>query len=293
MGELMLVEGESLQGKIEKLVLKYETVSQIRDRRLFTNFLVNGYKMTTLSSVSSKKLDDVVFAKVCLGMIITLYDDLADNPQYYNPKLLRSLYLLNVGESTSHKPTLTQDDLAIYGLAQYLFLNLETSIKSFAHYSTLVEVLAFDIQHVFLANRYSELITANPSMRNMMESKTLGPYNMGMVAAGIIDLMASPFFDGSEMGQIREFLIKGQRLGRIGNLVSTYQREVKEGDITNEILIDSNGPDNYKNVLMKEFYEGLLEIKKLEGDVASIDLNSYVEGLLKLYHLHIDLEGVI
>lgn len=293
MGELMLAKYESLQGRIENLVLRYETVSKIRDRRLFTNFLVNGYKMTTLSSVPSKNSEDVVFAKVCLGMIITLYDDLADNPQYYNPKLLRSLYLLNVGDMTSQRPILTEGDLATYDLARYLFLNLETSIRSFANYSSLVEILAFDIQHVFLANRYSELITANPSIRNMTESKILGPYNMGMVAAGMIDLMNSPFFDESEMGQIRECLIRGQRLGRIGNLVSTYRREIKEGDITNEILIDPNGADNYKNILMKEFYEGLLEIKSFEGDVLSIDLKAYIEGLSKLYHLHVELEGVI
>lgn len=293
MGELMLAKCESLQGRIENLVLRYETVSKIRDRRLFTNFLVNGYKMTTLSSVPSKNSEDVVFAKVCLGMIITLYDDLADNPQYYNPKLLRSLYLLNVGDMTSQRPILTEGDLATYNLARYLFLNLETSIRSFANYSSLVEILAFDIQHVFLANRYSELITANPSIRNMTESKILGPYNMGMVAAGMIDLMNSPFFDESEMGQIRECLIRGQRLGRIGNLVSTYRREIKEGDITNEILIDPNGADNYKNILMKEFYEGLLEIKSFEGDVLSIDLKAYIEGLSKLYHLHVELEGVI
>lgn len=294
MGELMLINVcESLQVKIEKLVNQYVAVSQIRDRRLFTDFLVNGYKMTTLSSVSSKNLDNVIFAKVCLGMIITLYDDLADNPQYYNPKLLKSLYQLNLGDETSIKTTLPPEDVATYELAQYLFSNLESTLKSFVHYTSMSEILAFDIQHVFLANRYSELITANPSMRNMTESRILGPYNMGMVAAGIIDLMASPFFDEAEIGYIREFLIKGQRLGRIGNLISTYQREMKEGDVTNEILIDPKGSDHYKNELMKEFFEGLLEIKKLEKKVLCIDLNSYVDGLLKLYHLHIDLEGII
>lgn len=293
MGEPILLKSQTLEGKIENLVLKYETVSKIRDRRLFTEFLANGYRMTTLSTVSSKDLDDVIFAKICLGMIITLYDDLADNPQYYNPKLLKYLYQLNVGENYAHYPVLVPDDLAIYDLAYHLFANLEGTISNFSNYSSMVEILAFDIQQVFLANQYSELITANPTMRNMTESKQLGPYNMGMVAAGVIDLMASPFFDKEEMGQIREFLIKGQRLGRIGNLVSTFTREVNEGDVTNEMLLDPAGPANYKNVLMKEFYAGLLDIKKLENEVKSIDLNSYVEGLLKLYHLHIDLEGVI
>ncbi|MEA9357594.1 hypothetical protein SHI21_15300 [Bacteriovorax sp. PP10] len=293
MGERMLMGLQTLEERIESLVLKYEAVSKIRDRRLFTHFLANGYKVTTLSCVSSKDSDNVVYAKICLGMIITLYDDLADNPQYYNPKLLKYLYQLNVGENYSHYPVLDPVDLSTYDLAYQLFSNLQTTIQSFSGYSSMVEVLAFDIKQVFLANQYSELITANPDMRNMTESKSLGPYNMGMVAAGTIDLMASTYFNKAEMGQIREFLIKGQRLGRIGNLVSTYERELSEGDVTNEILLDPSGATNYKNVLMKEFYEGLLDIKKLEDEVKSIDLNSYIDGLLKLYHLHIDLEGII
>lgn len=292
MGELMLIKSASLNEEIEELVIRYETVSQVRDRRLFTDFLVNGYRMTTLNSVSSKDLDKVIFAKVCLGMIITLYDDLADNPQYYNPKLLKFLYLLNIGE-VQEAPAMNSSDLAIYELAQYLFLNLEASIKKFSNYTSYADILNFDIQHVFLANRYSELITGNPTLRNMTESKILGPYNMGMVAAGMIDLMASPTFDELELGDIREALIRGQRLGRIGNLVSTYQREISEGDITNEILIDPTGPDSYKTALLKEFHEGLLEIKGLQKKVTSIDLNSYIDGLQALYHLHINLVGII
>jgi hypothetical protein len=77
--------------KVELLAFKYEKIFSHRDRRLFTDFLVNGYRHTTLNTVSTELFEEVVYAKVCLGMIITLYDDLADHPKYYNPKLLKPL----------------------------------------------------------------------------------------------------------------------------------------------------------------------------------------------------------
>ena len=293
MPEFLPKKSQTLNSRIEDLTVRYESVLQHRDKRLFTEFLAKGYNITTLSIVSSKNKEEVIFAKVCLGMIITLYDDLADNPKYYNPKLLKHLYQLNVSDNYSQYPTLLAFDLKIYELACYLFSSLQDTIKKFSNYSSMVEILFFDIQQIFLANQYSELITANPLIRNMEESKYLGPYNMGMVAAGTIDIMSSTSFDKYEMGQIRECLIRGQRLGRIGNLVSTFEREENEGDVTNEILLSSSGPVKYKRALVKEFYAGLLEIKEYEKKIRSVDLNLYVEGLSKLYHLHMDFEGVI
>jgi len=293
MGEKIFDECLPLQEKIETLVRSYEAVSKVRDRRLFTEFLVTGYKQTTLSSVSVAERENVIFAKVCLGMLITLYDDLADNPLFYNPTLLKYLYQLNVGGNYLPYPSMCAADLEIYDLARHLYLNLQETICYFTNYSSLIGILSFDIRQVNLANQYSELITANPSMRNMTESKRFGPYNMGMVAAAMIDLMASPLFDMQDLGRIREILIRGQRLGRIGNLISTYERELKEGDITNEILLHPEGPLHYKKILVQEFYEGLSYMKNLQCKVMSVELNSYIDGLTKLYYLHASMEGII
>ena len=139
---------------VEALALKYERIFQHRDRRLFTEFLVTGYRQTTLSSVTSDLLDNVVYAKVCLGMIITLYDDLADNPRFYNPHLLKQLYRLNIGEKPPIPNILTQNELKIYFLATDLFQELEHSLALLPNSTVIVDMLIFDIRQFFLANQY-------------------------------------------------------------------------------------------------------------------------------------------
>jgi hypothetical protein len=293
MGEKIMKTFMTVGDKVEELVERYLLVSQHRDPRLFKEFLVHGYRQTTLSSVAADLTDEVIYGKVCLGMIITLYDDLADNPLYYNPKLLKTLYRLNLNDISHSLVEVEFKDFSIYELAIHLFSELSCTLNSFPHYEKLKDILSFDIQHVFLANQYAELLTANPDMRNLQEGQYFGPYNMGMIAAGIIDLMASPDCDFSELGKIRQILIKGQRVGRIGNLLSTFKRELYEGDVTNEMLLNPSGIEIAQGELKREMYKGISEILNQSKGIKGINLIPYANGLSDLFDLHIRMEGII
>ena len=278
---------------VKLLAERYQNIFKHRDPRLFTEFLVKGYNQTTLDSVPEGHKEDVVYAKVCLGMIITLYDDLADNPKFFNPKLLKHLYRLNVGDLQKAPLELSENENSIYSLALNLFIELENTIRRFENFSSLRDILAFDISQVFFANQYAELMTAYPQIRNLTESKLHGPYNMGMVAAGMIDLMATANFDMQELGSIREFLIQGQRMGRIGNLISTFEREKSENDMTSEILAQKGDTGAYKIGLQNELSTGLKDLAEKARRLKNSVMNKYVEGLRSLYQLHISMEGII
>src|SRR4051794_22798126 len=79
------------------LVETYLGVSSHRSESLFRRFLPDGYRMTTIDSVDPAVFDTAILAKVHLGMLITLYDDLADHPRHRNAQLLSELYGLNIG----------------------------------------------------------------------------------------------------------------------------------------------------------------------------------------------------
>lgn len=290
---MKIIQRKTLLQKVELLASKYESVSRLRDRRLFTVFLVEGYKMTTLDSVSSIDFDEVVYAKVCLGMLITLYDDLADNPAHVNPKLLKQLYLLNVGGALGVCKNLNADEEAIYHFASFLFLELENSMKNFVNFQTLIDIFIFDIKQIFLANNYAELMTLRPEIRNLRECAIHGPYNMGMVAAGMIDLMASGNFHLKELGRMRELFILGQRLGRISNVINTYERELIEGDLTNEMMLHPSGVEVSQNNLLEELKLGLVKISLLQNEVMSISIKKYAKSLSDFFKLHTQLKGII
>lgn len=276
---------------IRALVRRYREGSTLRPDVLFTKFLPEGYRQTSLSSVDQDLRQLVVLAKVHLGMIITLYDDLADHPRYRNPSLLRELYQLNLGLDRRASALLTKSERQIFELARFLFHDLAKVLADFPHARLLARVLQFDVEQFYIANRYSELITENPHARNLRELHALGPYNMGIVAAGTLDLMASPNFSPSTLGQAREVFLLGQRLGRISNLIFTFSRELDEGDCTNEIAIASGDSQSYCAQLMAEFQERAARICAFK--MATFDVNAYANGFRRLYDLHSSLAGQI
>ena len=53
---------------------------------------------------------------------------------------------------------------------------------------------------------------------------------------GTADLMASPDFDRRELGRVREAIFHAQMMGRIGNLISTWERELDDADFTSGLF---------------------------------------------------------
>lgn len=286
---------QDVASKTNNLIATYLSASSLRSEVLFKHFLPTGYRQTTLSSVAPNLFEAVIFAKIHLGMIITLYDDFADHPQYRNSHLLKHLYQLNIAVDKDVPDALTDSEHRSFVLARNLFSGLKNVLEMFPHYHTLLPALQFDIEQFYTCNRHSELMGVLPSVRNLTESRVLGPHNMGIVAAGTIDLMASPDFDIEELGICREVFLQGQRLGRTSNLIFTLQRELREGDSTNEILISMQtrkaDETKYQSVLMQEFAQHLEEIRA--QDLQSFNLSAYAGGFEKLHDLHKSLVGKI
>ncbi len=280
---------------IDELVNFYLNYSNIRNERLFREFLPKGYRDTTISSVSKEVFNEVILSKLYLGMIITLYDDFADNPKYKNPTLLKEMYLLLEGIET----TSTNRTNNIYILAKYLLEGLFETVGKLPNGKTLKSLLEFDLRQVFLANRYSELLNDIPGVANINESKHHGPYNMGMVAAGTIDLMGSSRLSKYKIGKSREIFLSAQRYGRICNVLTTFEREMEEGDLTNEIYIYLNNGDstrpslkNYKKKLIVEMDTNIQHILSYFKEV-DFNVSAYASGLKELFTLHRSLKGII
>lgn len=279
--------------KLNALIDMYRATSPARPELLFRYFLPTGYRYTTLSSVDAYSVSRVIFAKIHLGMIITLYDDLADHPERRDPELLNDLYNLNIGKDRTTPIYFRGHRRKVFELARILYSQLTDILSGFPHFEKLKSVLSFDIEQFYLSNRYSELMTDVPEVRNLIESQALGPHNMGIIAAGIIDLMASSTFLPSELGTSREVFLLGQRLGRISNLIFTYKREQTDGDLTNEIAIakTNTGIKDHRSSLLREFSEKQQMIRSY--NLKTFQTYLYAAGLLDLHNLHSSLEGKI
>jgi hypothetical protein len=291
--ELKENAAQKLPADLEALIEAYLSVSRQRPEILFRQFLPLGYAATTLSSVPAGLRGTAIFAKMHLGMLITLLDDFADHPRLRNPVLLGELYRLNLGSDAANAASLSREERGVLELARLLLRGLESCVRGLPFGLRLLPALRFDLERFYSANRFSELLHELPGVASLREAGELGPHNMGMVAAGTIDLMASPALELEEIGACREILLLGQRLGRISNLIFTKAREEAEGDPTNEILMSerTHGGAAHREKLEREFLEGLRRLR--EAPLVTFDSYVYAEGIAALHRLHAGLEGKI
>jgi hypothetical protein len=116
---------------------------------------------------------------------------------------------------------------------------------------------------------------------------------MGMVAIGMMDLMALPCLDLAELGEARQVFCLGQRFGRICNVLVTAERERREGDVTSEIAIGERFQLPMALRLQHEA-DSILGVLRERGDgLASFSIPRYAASLDALHALHERLRGVL
>ncbi len=268
-------------------------IAPYRGQALFDEFLVNGYTAITLSSVSRQNFSEVLRAKVCLGTMITLYDDFADRPTRHNPRLLDDLYRLKFGTG----PQCNRESGGVPALefANSLFAEMEAILAKFPNYHRLVEILNFDLAQFYLANQFSSLVTTHPSMNNALENRLYTHHNMGMIMAGMMDLIATDEIEFSEFGTLREVFLIGQRMGRIFNVLATRQRENQDGDITGELATCKNDHEiaAAERNLRLEIRDLADKIRAFENRIKTFSVSKYLTGLIQVQQLHEKMEGII
>lgn len=278
-------------GSIEQ---NMKVLSPYRRPALFSQFLVKGYTAVTLSSVPEAKFSELLRAKVCLGTLITLYDDLADRPTQQNSQLLEVLYGLDF-QRCDFAGHLNADDRHIVSFAKSLFIEMNEILMRQPHYQHLNEVLNFDLKQFYSANQFSSLLTANPFINNSLENRLYAHHNMGMVMAAMMDLISIRDLNFAEFGAIREVLLMGQRMGRIFNVLSTRKREFIDGDITGELSICRCEIEIAvaERKLRNEIQELHDRIYEFNTHITTFSIMAYLKGLTEVQVLHEKMEGII
>jgi hypothetical protein len=147
--------------------------------------------------------------------------------------------------------------------------------------------------------RYSYLVNKNPNFINLIEHEAYSHHNMQGMIGMTIDLMCSLNFNIKELGIFREISWKAQQMGRIGNLIVTWEREISKNDFTSgvfayalekNIISIKNIGKNEKIKIIKKIKESKIEEYFLEQweryyneiDHANKKIRSYnVDAILK------------
>lgn len=309
------IESLALSAELQDWVDEYSRVGQ-RNPYLW-KWCRRGVEVTTLSCVEAGLADRLADTKVLGVMLDVLIDDVAD--ERGDDRFLEYLLDLPFGVKSPSAAngrgwfSLSREERAYAEFAVAVWSEIDRRVRRLPRYEEFQALLAFDYRQLFNAMRYSHLINGDPSLLNLTEHDLYLPHNMHMMVSATVDLMSSPAFNHDELGALREAVNRAQYMGRIGNLITTWEREVAERDFTSGVFaaalsMGAVTPDDllrgdrsslaaairsgrFEEYFLRRWHRCRRELVLMQRRLQSVDVNQLVAGLERLIRLHLGSRG--
>jgi DNA-binding response OmpR family regulator len=207
----------------------------------------------TLPCVDQRFTEAVPVDKTITILFVTLLDDILekrqDRPTFDEIAKIPS-------EQQNADPTLPDVDTEYVSFAQRVWDILLERIQRGPHYENYEELFRYDIEQAINSIEYSDLAITRPDLTTMDDLERYESHNMAMFAYADIDLMHSPIDVRDDLPTLREVIWTAQLMARIGNWVSTWEREFREGDYSSGVVVSA----------LEEGVVSREEIAELDGD---------------------------
>ena len=271
-----------------------------------------GVRLTTLPGVLPDLWEHACDTKLLSIMLNVLVDDVADCRQASDvlPALLNAAqgHEPSVGHLNAHNRA--HVDFTLRVRREYL-----RRAREYPGFEKYQELLQYDLSQLFNAIHYSAMLNQQLGLLNVVEHDLYSPHNMMMMSFATLDLMCLPQFDGRELGRLREAIWHAQWMGRIGNLLATWQREIAVGDFTSgvfaravtqgEITIDELERGDRRQISdciesgkHQEYYRRRWKYHRQRFQLRAAEVNSVPaaelkEGHERFFHMHMGSKGLI
>lgn len=273
----------------------------------------HGLAVTTLPCVPSSLHDDVCDTKLLSILLCVLLDDVAD--QHGKRQLLEALLDPSARGRLSGLEGLSKHERDYAALTWRVWDEFYARIQHYPRRQEFAELLNFDLLQLDNTLRYSHLLNEQLNLLNLAEHDLYSPHNIMMVCFATLDLMCSPDFPRSEVGRLREAVWHAQCMGRIGNLLSTWRREiadrdftsgvfaraVMEGDLTVDELLTSERErieevicrGGHEEYFLRRWQEHRAVFHSRIGQLQLPGFSRLLEGHERMFRMHIGSEGLI
>ncbi len=306
--EIKAIQEVKLPPELQKWVKEYEKVGD-RDEFIWKWSYI-GLKKLTLPSVSKKYRNLVLEAKFISIVLNVLLDDLADKRKNKNllEKAINICILRNSVQKDLKLTLFDKEDQSCLDLIREIWLFLNRTIKRLPRYKEFRDIFLYDYQQFLNSVRYGYLINKNLNLINIIEDQIYSSHNMQGMIMGTMDLMASLKFNINELGLFREIIWRAQRMGRIGNSLTTWKREILENDFSSEIfgyalingilsqkdlrkenseeIVKKIEKSDIKNYFLNEWEKRYKEIREFNKEMKSFNFKEVLEGLESLIVMH-------
>lgn len=291
---------------VVELAREYDTVFGDRDRFLW-QWIYSLFPEFTLSSVADSEASHVRTQKTVLTMYITVLDDLVESRE--DRQTFEEARRLARGEPVDPDRAAVSPDQ--FAFIERVWETFESGVADAPRHEAFADIFEYDLQQTTNAVDYSAVLNAHPSIANLDGAKRYDTHNMAMFPYADVDLMYSPAFELSEFGALRDLLWDLQELARIGNWLTTWEREVRGGDYTAGVVVlaleegiltpeELRASDDAIETIEDHDIEQRFErrwrskyraVGQRNYDVSSVDIDALVDGMGTVFEYHLASRG--
>jgi transketolase C-terminal domain/subunit len=306
-----LVRAHQLSPQVEEF---YQIYSQVGTRKRFLwQWCEQGSELTTLPCVLPELFRHVNDTKLLSMILCVLLDDVADL-QGRAPFLELLLRVVD-GDTRPDLSGCSDEERRYTEVTRQLTEIWYSRLRSYPSFETFQHLLRYDQVQYYNAMRYSHMLNRNLWAMNQVEHDLYLPHAMDMMSFATTDLMATVEFPLDELGRLREALWHLQCMGRVGNLLSTWRREIHQRDfasgvfaravIEGDLSVGQLRPDNYGEIEAaivggghERYYFGRWKYHRecflaKARYVHAVDLRKLVEASDRLFLMHLGGRGLI
>jgi DNA-binding response OmpR family regulator len=262
---LMEVSDHTLPPDIEELVDAYQKLDTARPPFMW-KWVHRLAPQNTLPCVDQQYTDAVPIDKTITILFITLLDDILE--KVGDRATFAELSKIPF-EQQRPNPTTEGVNAEYVRFARRTWRTLLDRIQEAPKYDDYAELLRFDMRQAISSIEYTEIAIQRPDLSTMRDLERYESHNMAMFVYADIDLMHSSTDVRDDLGTLREAIWTAQLMSRIGNWVSTWERELREGDY-------SSGPVVYalENGIISHS-----ELPQAEAEAGGGDVEEYVDRI--------------
>lgn len=310
--EIEAIQRVKLPPELQKWVGEYEKVGE----RPYFSFpwIYRIVQVIVFPATRKKYKEELWVTKTLIFMFNILLDDVADKTR--NKELLDKLLDISFGKPLIKSGQLNQKEKQYFKFAVRLWNYINKTIRKYPRYKEFKDLFKYDHQQYINAMKYAYLINTNHNLINSSELWIYLSHGMQVFPIMDVDLMCSKLRT-QDLGRIREIAWHFQKMARIGNWVSTWEREIKDGDFTSGIwayalekdivkigdlkreneskLINKIRNSQIEETLLKEWEDSHCEIarlsKKFSRKELRKDLKKFLSGIEKLIFFHLISRG--
>lgn len=312
--DMSQIAAHTLPPVVSELADEYERRLGHRDRFLL-KWLHAVFPFFQLSSVDDRYAERCRADKTLASMYVTLIDDLGER---HNDQATLSEAAKVPFPHESVDWEAADLDLDYLELTELVWQTLQPRLRDAPRYDEIKSFLRYDLRQVIHAVRYSMLASDNPEMANMTEAQALGAHNMMMLTYADIDLAYSPEFELSELGALRSLLVELQEMARIGNWVTTWERELTEGDVSAGVFVtaaehgivsvdelrsvddpavqrriqDALDDAYVEEALFEQWQQRCDQLRADPPTITSIDVDGLLDGMERVMEFHLASRGL-